>query len=880
MRLSPGTRIGHYEVLTWIGAGGMGEVYRAKDTRLKRDVALKVLPEAFCGDAGRMARFEREAEVLAALNHPNIAVIYGVEAGAAAMELVEGPTLQDRIAGGAIPWDEALPIVTQILDALEYAHDRGIIHRDLKPANIKVTPEGRVKVLDFGLAKALHDEPVSGDPAASPTITMGPTLAGALLGTAAYMSPEQARGKPVDRRADIWGFGVLLYEMLTGAMAFSGETVTDMLAAVVKEEPSLDRLPPHLRPVVARCLRKDLRTRWRDIADVRIALEEAAAARQQPLAAAAPRRLYAWIAAAAVLGFALAFLTVALWPTSARTGPPLHAVRFQVPMPERHRFTGHVSISPDGRLVAFTAAAPDQNAQLWVRPLDSMEARPIPGTDNAGFIFWSPDSRFAAYWAAGKLKRVAVSGGQPETICDATFELGGTWRDDGLILIGSNISGIQAVKAGGGPLSSVTTLDVTKSEIYHAYPYFLPDGRHFLYRVVSDRPNVNGIYVAELDGSGRARNARRVASARSGAIYVPQDEVAGSGFLLYMVDQTLVGQPFDAKHYQVSGDAFLLAERVGAFLIRGFFGASQTGTLLYAPGREQGAQLTWFSSDGRTAAFGVAARSYADISLSPDGRFVAAVPDSAAGSLRDVWIMDPARGTNSRLTFGTSSSFNPVWSPDGKRIAYGRSAENAAAIYVRDAAGAGPEEMILRTQATVWPFDWSPDGNLILYGGSTASGKRELWVVPVRGDHQPRLYLPGEVNQTHAQFSPDGRFVAYDSAETGRSEIYVQQYPAAGGKWQISAQGGVQPRWRRDGKELFYIALDQQLMAVDVQTGPVFSNGLPRALFNTRLMGGSGGTSFRYAVSPDGRRFLVNALSGEGLGSEPITVVLNWRAGL
>jgi len=876
MGLTAGMRIGCYEVVDKTGAGGMGEVYRAKDTRLKREVALKVLPSDFANNTDRMARFQREMVVLAALNHPNIATIYGTEEGAAVMELVPGRTLEERISEGPLPWEEALPVFFQIVDALEYAHEHRVVHRDLKPGNIKITPEGRVKVLDFGLAAALQPESTSSDPGASPTITMQSTESGILIGTAAYMSPEQARGKPADQRTDIWAFCVVVYDVLTGKNPFAAETVTDTLAAVLMQEPSFGRIPAQVCAAVTRCLRKDPRARWRHIADVRFALEDATDGIRST--AVVSRRLpRGWIAPVILFGFALATGSMVLWGPAVRT-QRVSPVQFQIPMPEKAEFTGHVSISPDGRHAAFSAAASGGPSKLWLRAMDSMEAHPIPATDNAGFFFWSPDSRFIAYWTGGKLKKVSIANDQQETICDLSFELGGTWRKDGLILIGNNVSGLQRVSATGGHPLPVTRLDASRLEIYHAYPYFLPDGRHFIYRIVSDRPDTNGLYLAELNESGQAQNSKRLVDAQSGAIYVPRGDEVRSGFLLYLRNHALVGQPFNTRRGELIGDAFLVAPSVGRYLARGFFSASETGTLLYRPGGEEGAQLTWFSREGRIES-SVGRSSYADISLSPDGRLIAAIPDSASAAIRNVRILDPSVGRSSPLTFETSSSsFSPVWSPDSKRIAYARTAGTTGEIYVRDAAGAAREDIIVRAQSTLWPLDWSPDGNLILYSTAAADGKRELWVVSVYGEHTPKLYLPGASVQTHGQFSPDGNFVAYSSGESGRSEVYVQQFPAAGGKRQISTNGGIQPRWRHDGKELFFIGVDQKLNAVDVRTSPVFTYGAPRILFATRVSGGIGSTTFRYSVAPDGRRFLINSLSAVGLGSDPISVVLNWDA--
>jgi len=890
--------IAHYRITAKIGEGGMGEVYRATDTKLGREVAIKVLPEAFAQDADRMARFAREAQVLASLNHPNIAAIYGVEERALVMELVEGPTLS-----GPMAIEEALPIARQIAEALEYAHEKNVVHRDLKPANIKVTPDGRVKVLDFGLAKALSSESVRGDPASSPTLTMRATVAGVIMGTAAYMSPEQARGAVTDKRADIWAFGVVFYEMLTGRQMFAGDTISDTLAAVLRADFDWAALPPETPPAIRRllrrCLERDRKRRLCDIGDARLEIEEALAAPESPAPSpSAPLRASSrvrwWLAGVSLA--ALAGLAVAVVHFS-ETAPEAVPVRFQIPLPEKTQLAigSRLAVSPDGRWLAFNALGADGKFQIWVRSLDSLEARPLAGTEGAACVFWSPDSRWIAFGADGKLKKIEAGGGPPQTLCNTPVALtGGAWNRDGDILfsgLGSG-GGLLRVSQAGGAVSTVTTLDRSRLESAHGLPQFLPDNRHFLYFALSSVPENYAVCVATLDG----KEAKRILSTGAQAVYVPLSAKPSSakneeGHLLFLREGTLLAQPFDSRSLMLTGDAFPIAEQVWSYRTFGVFSASRNGVLAYRAGTRQAyPQLTWFDREGKPLGDLGPSADYTDVTLSRDGRLVAVSQSDPQGN-RDIWNVNVARGVFTRFTFDPAPETAPVWSPDASRLVFASGRDGPDNLYQKETGGTRNEETLLKSNLPKRPLDWSSDGQFLIYGVTDPTTKADLWILPLEGDRKPRPFLQTPYNEAQAQFSPGPpgapRWVAYTSDESGRPQIYVQPFgegaSGAGGKFQVSTgAGGVQPRWRADGKELYYIANESMnLMAVEVKTSPGFETGIPRALFTTRIYGSAlGSSAFRYAVAPDGKRFLIDTETrGEETFSAPITVVLNWNAG-
>ena len=916
MPLTIGTRLGPYDILSAIGAGGMGEVYRAHDTRLNRDVALKVLPEAFSRDGQRMARFDREAKVLASLNHTNIAAIYGIEESglikALVMELVEGPTLAERVKVGAIPLDEALPIARQVADAVEYAHDTNVIHRDLKPANIKVTAEGTVKVLDFGLAKALSDEPTQEDMSNSPTLSMAATRAGMILGTAAYMSPEQAKGKVVDRRADVWAFGAVLYEMLTGKQAFTGEDVTEILVSVMSKEPAFDTLPastpPAIRNLLRRCLDRNIKRRLQSAGEARIILEDvlsgavpgADAAEAIPVAPCSSRATWIATGAAAALLLALGALSFVHF---RETPPAARPARFFVGPPEKTVFYSApqvVTVSPDGTRLAFlagTASAPE--LAIWVRPLDSLTAQLLPGTTGAGQPFWSWDSRYIAFFADGKLKKIDVSGGPPQVLCDSpNVQSGsgghGSWNRDGVILFphGGGGSAIFRVSAAGSAATAVTTLDSASGETEHLWPHFLPDGDHFVFLALNRDVGKSTIRI----GSLKSKETRFLLNAESFAMYAPP------GYLLYQRDGTLMAQPFDASALAFTGDAFPIVEQVQVNISNGrvAFDVSRNGVLAYRSTGAFHTQLTWFDRSGKELGRIGETGAYSSPALSPDGKRVAMFRNGpavgSAGSTGDVWIADLTRNAQTRLTFDTAFHMNPVWSPDGARIAFNSTRNGVSGLYVKNSNSAGEEELLVKASQTAAPEHWSLDGRFLIYGDATDLGRDEF-LLPLAGDPstssgqapsagsgqvgKPVPFAKSSYAEMHGQFSPDGRWLAYLSNESGRPEIYVRSFPSGEGEWQISTGGGVQPRWRRDGKELYFIALDGKLMAVSIASGATFSAGTPQTLFQTRIYGliPSNYYTQQYDVTPDGQRFLIN-VDATDTNAAPLTVVLDWTAGL
>ena len=914
MPLGAGTRVGPYEIVAPLGAGGMGEVYRARDARLGRDVALKVLPDAFARDAERLARFRREAQVVASLNHPHIAAIHGFEESdgvqALVLELVEGPTLADRIAAGPLAVEDALPIARQIAEALEAAHEQGIVHRDLKPANVKLRPDGTVKVLDFGLAKALDPASAAADVTQSPTITSPAMVsaAGLILGTAAYMAPEQAAGKPVDRRADIWSFGVILWEMLTGQRLFDGETVPHTLADVLRAEIDFSKLPrgtPHpIRDLLQRCLDRNVKSRLRDIGEARVTIEKCLAdpapARGAIVSSAPSSR--AWpammIAAVGVAGVALVAAATVSFVHFREQPPVVEPVRFQILPPDGTAFANAGVVSPDGRFLVFDAPGPDGRVVLWIRSLDSLEVRPVPGTEGAApGPFWSPDSRFLAFGvngSPGRLRKVDVSGGSSQTICEyAGNYREGAWNAQGVIVFGeyapggSRGSGLWQVAESGGMPSQVTAVDPSRAEIQHAGPTFLPDGRRFLYHRASRVPDNVGIYLGSLDAPPNEQSVTRLLASDSDPIYVP---APGMGSVLFLREGTLFVQPLDGRG-QLAGSVTPVGEDIGSLGSHGWFSASATGTLVFRTGRYASAmnELAWFDRQGkRIGQVGpVAARAgNIGVQISPDGKRVVV---SRANSSNEVfqnraWIAEIDRGIFSRLNAADGTEASPAVTPNG-RVAFSSTLGGGVGdLYWMPVTGVGsPEPLLVKSPTVKHPNHVSPDGRFLIYDDHSLQARQDLWILPLEpvGDRKPIPFLVTQADETFGQFSPDGKWVAYSSDESGRREVYVQGFapdrvPAAAvGKWQISTAGGDKPRWRRDGTELYYIAPDRKMMAVPVKTGATFEPGVAVPLFDTNVSG-----FFPYDVGIDGR-FLLNSISEAGPSSaSPLTIVLNWQAGL
>ena len=899
MAWNTGHRIGPYEMVAAIGAGGMGEVYRARDTRLKRDVALKILPESFATDPERLARFQREAEVLASLNHPNIAAIHGLEesngARALVMELVEGETLAERITRGPIPLEDALPIARQIAEALEAAHERGIIHRDLKPANIKVRPDGTVKVLDFGLAKlAETSASSSSDASLSPTITSPAMMTGigVLLGTAAYMSPEQARGKPADKRSDVWAFWCVLYEMLAGKRAFDGEDVADTLAAVLRGDPDWSALPRTVpvavRVLLQNCLARDRRQRISDISTPLFVLNRAAdlSARDdtEGRVPSDPRTLPAvrtWMrrraGVAAIAAGAVASLAtgLAVWSTmrSSTTSVSARAVTFQIPTPGTAP-AEMLSLSPDGSFLAFVANAGGPN-QIWLRPLDALAARPLAGTDGATYPFWSPDGTYVAFFAQGKLKKVAIRGAPPQTICDAPDGRGGTWNRDGLIVFSPGpADGIQRVAAAGGvPLVLTNVADASEG---HRFPVFLSDGVHFLFNISSNSPKRSGLWVGSIDGSEPVR----LLPDATNALYTPVETGEQNGYLLFRRDTTLVAQPFNPVTLQTTGEVVPIVEEVPASVNAGFgaFSVGQNGTIVYRTGGSAAQrELAWVDATGTRLKRATAPRLFfGRPALSPGGR-VAAVSVSN-GDDGAMWLHEVDRGVLTRLSFNPGIARYPVWSPDGTRVAFSfqRGASGVFDIYEKLASGNRQETLLLKGGINTILEDWSSDGKWLVYRQTGSPTALDLWLLPLEGDRKPVVYLQTSFSETGARFAPARdlapRWMAYASNESGQYQVYIQEIPATGAKYQVSANGGTLPMWRADAKELYYLSPDQKLMAVDVTLGTSAKIGASRELFASPGIIG-------YTPSADGKRFLVNVPAGrQTAAAPPLTVVLNWAA--
>ncbi len=862
MTLADGALLGPYEIISPLGAGGMGEVYRARDARLNRDVALKVLLEVFAQDAERMARFEREAQVLASLNHPNIAQLYGLEDRALVMEYVPGETLQ-----GPLPLDDALAIARQIAEALEYAHEKGIVHRDLKLANIKITPEGQVKVLDFGLAKALDDDPSAVNPAHSPTLSLAATRAGVILGTAGYMSPEQARGTPVDKRADIWSFGVVLYELLTGRPTFRGETVSDTLAAVLKTDPDWSALPAgaplHL---LRRCLERDRKQRLRDIGDARLEIDEILhAPPAQPFAPAPAavlpksRERLAWAAAAALLvaGLAVSFVHFREKPADLRP------VRFQIFPPPKTTYAISDSpiVSPDGRRLVFSAGATQDKPQLWLRSLDTLAMQPLPGTEGGFFPFWSPDSRFIAFFADQKLKKVDTTGAPPQTLCEMGPGRGGTWSQDSTILFGSVRNPLRRVPAAGGEPKPVLQLDSANQEL-QVWPWFLPDGRHFLYYSGVADAGKSGIRAGSLDSA----ETRPVLAAQSNFGFAPP------GFLLFARQQTLMAQSFDAGKPQVSGDPFPVAEGVGRFAALGArFSISQTGVLAWRGGVSVSTQIASYARDGKRLAAAGEPRGIVQFALSPDEKRLALEAVDSRTNNRDIWLLELAGSIFSRVTSDPAPETDPVWSPDGRELVFSSGRKGTLNLY-RKVVGGPPEEMLLESADQKYAAQWLPGGSIVFLNINGKSFSR----LPLAGDRKPVPLFQSEFDKDQPAVSPDGRWVAYNSSESGRWEVYLASFPSFTERRQISNSSGCQPLWRRDGKELFYLTLEGKLMSVDIKPAATPEAGPARELFAVPVRVDP--TRNQYAVTADGRKFYF--LESLDEGPVPMTVTLNWTTGL
>jgi serine/threonine protein kinase/Tol biopolymer transport system component len=895
MPLAPGARLGPYEILSALGAGGMGEVYRARDSRLRRDVAIKVLASARSADPDRLVRFEQEARAAAALNHPNILAVHdiGTEADAPFIvsELLEGQTLRERLLSGAIPVRKVLGYGAAIVRGLAAAHEKGIIHRDLKPENLFVTTDDRIKILDFGLAKLNADR--AADAAAS-TLPTSPahTEFGVVLGTVGYMAPEQVRGLPVDHRADLFAFGAILHELLSGRRAFHRETSAETMTAILNTNPpsltsSEHPIPPVVAHIVERCLEKNPAARFQTASDLAFALESVADVSSASTAVRSSdgrqRGWRAWIGwgVAALVLLALAPLVY----EHVREQPVAREpIRFQIPLALELPTPATFALSPDGRHLAFFGRSSDGVVRLWLRDMNSLAVRVLPGSETVGPgppPFWSPDSRFIAFDAGFKLKKIDVSGGPPQTLCDLPgVAVGGSWNRQGDIIVGNAAGGVLRVPENGGAASPVTTIDPTRKEEAHLLPSFLSDGRHFVYlRVSPSAADTSGSFIGTLDAKPGEQSLQPLMPYVVGLTFAPSNDT-GVSRLMFVREGTLMAQVFDESRLTLVGGPVPVAERVGSFRDGGYFATSANDVLVYRAA-ETDFQVTWFDRKGALSSRVSDSGAFRDVALSPDGtRAVTSRTDPQDPAKADLWLLDLARGTGAiRLTFGDGLAEGPVWSPDGARIAY---TFNNASIRQRRVNGDDDATLLLQVTLASFaaPNSWSSDGRFLLYTASQEKAAYDLWVLPSDGQKAVPFARTGS-SEIEGRFSPDGRWVAYVSDQSGDREVYVRGYTndfssgsaSVGTSILISRDGGVSPRWSKDGRELFYLASDGMLMAAEVTKEPGFVTRTPVRLFQTppgTIMGD---------VSADGQRFLLVTPVGPS-ASSPFTVVLNWTSGL
>jgi tRNA A-37 threonylcarbamoyl transferase component Bud32 len=899
-RMEPGRTLLHYRLVDKIGEGGMGVVWKAVDTTLGRDVAIKFLPPLFSEDPDRLARFEREARLLASLNHPNIATVHGLHEADGmrflAMEFVEGEDLASRLERGPMPLEDVLAISKQIAAALEAAHASGVIHRDLKPANVVLTADGEAKVLDFGLAKAADPSAASasGSLSLSPTMTSAGTQAGMILGTAAYMSPEQARGKPVDRRTDLWSFGALLYECLTGVRLFHGETVSDSLAAILRKEPDWSALPdgtpPLVRLLVRRCLARDPKKRLQDAGDARIELEQAVEdprgeslglARDEAAAGVQPTGR-PWVA------WAIAFLAALVAVFFAMRGeepaaPEMRAARrLMIPVPGPTEFGDYAAsppaVSPDGRFVAFGAIEKSGEINLRLRPLDGFTARPLSGTEGAKYAFWSPDSRHIGFFRGGKLRRIEVASGRIQSIGGegSSFPRGGSWNEEGQIVFAPNSNtGIHLIDAMGGTAKQITKPDPEIPDGSHRWPVFLPDGQHYLFVLWTNDPIAKeehgGVYVASIADDDEPT---KVVSDASSVAYAPP------GYLLVMRESNLIAVPFDADERRVSGDARVITSGVlrNRSNGHGAFSVSTEGTLVFASGQAfTSSTLRWYDRAGIKSTGLLEPAPYSMIRLAPEERLAAASIPGDTGD-DEIWILDLDRGVRTRLVHGSSTYTEPIWSADDKRILYNSQELGANDFYMRSVDGSGDAQSVLLSDLDKALYDWSPDGNYLAYWPvGSGGGTSDIWIYSLER-RTSELFVGGDAAYTDARFSPEMRWISYVSDDSGRPEVFVQAFDReagvnGGGRWQLSTGGGTLPHWRTDGREVVYLDPDRRMMAVSIETGAAgLEFGVPHELFTV---------DERIAAldaSGDHQRFLI--ATRDEIASEPLRVILDWQSGL
>ena len=904
MSLSPDSTLAHYTIISKIGAGGMGEVYRARDTRLDREVAIKLLPSEVANDSDRLQRFEQEARATSALNHPNILTVYdiGTHDGSPYIvaELLEGEELRDRLDAGMIPLRKVTDYAQQIVNGLSAAHEKGIIHRDLKPENLFITNDDRVKILDFGLAKL---RPNPGEQNGSEDATRKAiTNPGVVMGTVGYMSPEQVRGDKSDHRSDIFSFGTILHEMISGRRAFRRDTMAETMTAILREQPeelstSNPNINPALERIVNRCLEKKPERRFHSAHDLGFALESLSAQSSSASSSGSGlttqtsialigetnrskwRERLPWIVAGISIVGLLSLLAFTLArPRRSETSPTVS--RFVVMAPENVNMLLSPELSPDGRDLVF-ATVKDGETALWIRPLGSLIATQIPGTEGVSNPhFWSPDSRSIAFPVAGQLKRLDLPGGNPKTLCALPHGVpgnGGTWNKDGVILF-SAAGKIFRVSANGGTPELVIGEDPNTDGVSR-YPIFLPDGHHFLYLKTGTQQGASysEIFATSIDGGERTR----LTSAESHARYT----AAGGGNLIFARDGALVAQSFDAASLKLSGEPYTISEKVSINIMEsGFFSVSGDGTVVLDPmgSRFDFQVLEWFDRSGKPLGTlgenGSYMSSVSNQKLSPDGKRVAVSKVDPQTRTRDIYVIDIARNTSSRLTFDPGEDQYPIWSPDGSRIAWNSNREGGVtAIYQKLASGVGEDELLLKSDAPISPSAWSPDGRFHLYNRTDPKNGTDIWVLPTDGEKKPFVFLQTPFNESAPRFSPDGKFVAYISQDQGRAEVFVQPFPASGNRWQISNNGGRAPAWRGDGKEIFFVSIDNKLVSVDVKTGNGFEVGIPKPLFDLMPLRAVSFSYVNFAPSLDGQKFLITH-QRETVASLQYVVVQNWAA--
>lgn len=895
-----GRNVSHYQVLSLIGAGGMGEVYLAQDTRLGRKVAIKLLPQAFARNQELLLRFEQEALAASTLNHPNILTVYDVgttskELGNAPFivaELLEGEELREQLNEVPMPVRKAIEYARQIAAGLAAAHEKGVVHRDLKPENLFVTKDGLVKILDFGLAKLKpqHAESESSDNTAQPRQLTNP---GMIMGTVGYMSPEQVRGQNADHRSDIFSFGLIMFEMLAGRKAFQGESFAETMAAIAKEEPpdlieANPKVSPQLQRIVCRCLEKQPERRFQTASDLGFALEalltdsgarqreEATAPAVKP-AISSPRwvnRETWWMMSTAVAVMLVAGLAWAYFTRSSALDA--HPLKLSLSLPEKAN-AASFAVSPDGTWLAFTLQK-DSTKRLWTLALATGEPKPLAGSEGAQLPFWSPDSRFIGFFTSDKLKKVEVGAGLPITLCDVRNGNGGTWNRDGIILF-STLDGGQLwrVLATGGAASVVMQNDPKRQEIVLRFPSFLPDGHHFLYALASNNKDVRGVYLGSLDGNTR----QRLIGDYSNAVYVSANGASDNkGYLLFGHEKTLMAQPFTAKTLSLNGEPFTVSAQVGTLVNSVYrdFSASDNGVLVFdpEPSRQQ-KQVLWVDRSGKTINNLTQLEDVRVARLAPDGKHFAATNYDLLTNNFDLWLADVTGGNALRFTFDSGNDNFPVWSPYGNRIVWAANRGEHFQLYEKDANRAGQETPLLVSEYNKTPTDWSSDGRYIIYRQTDPKTRIDIWALPLFGEHKPFPVVQSEANENGGVVSPDGRWLAFYSDESGRHEIYLQSFPGEGNKQRVSINGGVWPYWRQDGKELYYRSLDDKLMAVSFTGQTSLIAGSPTALFEFH----SGGQPDQpyYSVSGNGQRFLLNAFVDSEINS-PLTVLVNWTAGV